>query len=276
MHKETLRVTSCMAPNCDYMAQAVVTYLAEALAMPVSWVADLPWEERLAALDRGEIDVGWICGAPYIQRATAPQPTVELLAAPVWRGEPYADRPVYYSAVVVGAAAPYQQWADLRGTTWGYNEPNSLSGYHVLTHHLATLGERVGYFGCSVAVGSHQRALQLIARGELDVAVIDTTVLAQALVDEPALATQLRTLLLLGPNPMPPWVVSTRVPMALRERLRKGLLAMGESEAGRLHLSATPIARFAAVAQAAYLPIAEMINLAQDLQPARQAVVLAP
>lgn len=276
MHKQTLRVTSCMAPNSDYVVRTVATYLGEVLALPVTWVADLPWAQRYQALDAGEIDLAWICGAPYIQRATQPQPTVELLAAPVWRGEPYADRPVYYSAVVVQAAAPYQQWADLRGTTWGYNEPNSFSGYHVVAHHLAQLGERNGYFGRSVAVGNHQRALTLVAQGELDSAAIDSTVLAQALIDEPALATQLRTLLLLGPNPMPPWVVSTRVPMALREDLRKGLLAMGKSEAGRLHLSATPIARFAAVAQAAYLPIAAMIGLTQELQPARKAVVLAP
>ncbi len=269
-----LRITSCMAPNLDYVAQAVVAYLAETLAIPMTWVADLPWPARYQALDRGEIDVAWICGAPYSQRAAQPAPTVELLAAPVWRGEPYANRPVYYAAIVVRADAPYQQWADLRGTTWGYNEPNSFSGYHVLTHYLATLGEHDGYFGCGVEVGSHQQAMRMIARGEIDTAAIDSTVLAQALVDEPALATQLRTLLLLGPHPMPPWVVSTQVPRARRAQLRTALLAMGACAAGRSRLTATPMAHFAAVEPTTYLPITARLRLAQDLRPARRSVVL--
>lgn len=271
-----LRVTSCMAPNVDYVARAVCAYLAERLAVTITWVDELPWEERYQALDAGEIDVAWICGAPYRQRAQQPQPTVALLAAPVWRGAPYADRPVYFSAVVVHADAPYQQWADLRGAKWGYNEPNSFSGYHVVTHQLAARGERNGYFGWGIRVGSHQQALRLVARGELDVAAIDSTVLAQALADEPALATQVRTLLLLGPNPMPPWVVTTQAPAAEQVRLRHALLEMDATNQGRTRLAATPLARFAPVTPATYQPIAHLFEVAQGVCPAQTMVEHRP
>lgn len=265
-----------MAPNVEYVARAVCAYLAERLAVTITWVDELPWAERYQALDAGEIDVAWICGAPYQQRAQQAQPTVALLAAPVWRGAPYGDRPVYFSAVVVRADAPYQQWADLRGAKWGYNEPNSFSGYHVVTHQLATLGEQDGYFGWGIRVGSHQQALRLVARGDLDVAAIDSTVLAQALVDEPALATQVRTLLLLGPNPMPPWVISTQRAVAEQTRLRQALLEMSATSQGKIRLAATPLARFAPVTPATYQPIAHLLELTRGVCPAQTMVAHGP
>jgi len=261
-----------MAPNADYIAQAVCAYLAEALAVTVTWVDDLAWEARYRALDAGRVDVAWICGAPYSQRASLTQPPVNLLAAPVWHGAPYADRPVYFSAVVVHADATYQAWQDLRGARWGYNEPNSFSGYHVVTHQLAVLGETKGFFGRGIQVGSHQQALRLVARGALDVAAIDSTVLAQALVDEPPLASQVRTLLLLGPNPMPPWVVSTRVPLAQQARLRQALLEMDRLAHGQIRLANTPVTRFAPVTPATYQPIARLLDVAQGIQPAEAVV----
>jgi ABC-type nitrate/sulfonate/bicarbonate transport system substrate-binding protein len=59
-------------------------------------------------------------------------PKLTLLAAPLPAGARYGGKPIYFSDVVVRRDSPYQTFADLRGVTWGYNEPGSQSGYNVV------------------------------------------------------------------------------------------------------------------------------------------------
>jgi len=62
-------------------------------------------------------------------------PPVELLAAPVLEGERYRDQPIYFSDVIVARRNPARSFADLRGASWSYNDPDSHSGYGVVLYH---------------------------------------------------------------------------------------------------------------------------------------------
>ncbi|MCK4975914.1 MAG: PhnD/SsuA/transferrin family substrate-binding protein [Anaerolineales bacterium] len=86
--------------------------------MPVKFVVDPPYPERERQPDSGDIDIGWICGLPYIGKADQANPTIELLVAPVMQAARYRDRPVYYSDLVVHHDSGFQQFADLRGASW--------------------------------------------------------------------------------------------------------------------------------------------------------------
>ncbi len=260
-----LSITSCQAPNADPAVAAVAAYLAELLGRPVTFVNPIDWQERDRQLDAGRIDLGWICGWPYVRKMRRQPPTLELLVAPVPAGERYGGRPIYFSDVVVRRDSPYQTFADLRGATWGYNEPGSQSGYNVARYHLALRGLTWEFFGRVVRTGAHQNSLRALLAGQLQASAIDSTVLETEFKRQPALRDQVRLIDVMGPSPVPPWVAQTRLPADLRATLRGALLDMHHNPAGQAALAVGDLARFAAVTDADYDAIREMERVAAHI-----------
>jgi phosphonate transport system substrate-binding protein len=166
---------------------------------------------------------------------------------------------------VVHRDSSFQSFADLRGASWAYNEPGSQSGYNITRYHLATLGETSGYFGQVIKAGAHQVALQMVLKRQVDASAIDSTVLETELQREPGLGQRLRIIEVLGPSPIPPWVISKKVPQALRQALREALVGMAQDPAGQVILAAGQMARFAQVEDRDYEPIREMARLAMSV-----------
>ena len=265
MDTTEISVTSCQAANADPWVAAVTACLAERLGRPAAFVNQIDWEERDRLLDAGQIEVGWICGWPYVRKMARPDPNLELLAAPVMADPRYQDRPIYFSDVVVRRDSPYQSFADLRGAVWGYNEPGSQSGYNITRYELARRGETWAFFGRVVGTGAHQASLRELRAGRLDATAIDSTVLETELARDPALADEVRIIGELGPSPMPPWVVVTRLPAEVRQAIRAELLEMHTHPAGRAALALGRLARFAAVRDKDYDAIREMARLSAQL-----------
>lgn len=254
-----LRITSCQAPIADAIGRALAEVLRDRLGMAVTWVDDVDWRERYAQMEEGRIHLGWICGAPYVrlrERGVA----VELVAAPIYRGARYADRPVYFSDVLVRAESPYRRFEDLRGLRWAFNERGSLSGYECVRGELWRRGALHDYFGAVIEAGSHQNALVLLRQGSVDAAAIDTTVLDEVARLDPDALSGLRALHTIGPWPMPPWVVAPGVDAGLHERIAHVMTTLHEGADGRAMLAKTLVARFAAVEDRAYDPVRELLT----------------
>ncbi|MBW4659144.1 MAG: PhnD/SsuA/transferrin family substrate-binding protein [Drouetiella hepatica Uher 2000/2452] len=260
---KSLKFTSCMAENFAPICEAIVTYTSQQLQMPIEWIDAIPWQEREKRLDRGEIQVGWICGLPYVWKADQAIPSIELLAAPVIKGDRYQGKPIYFSDVVVRQDSSYHTFADLRGCTWAYNEPRSHSGYYVTRAHLAALGEFDGFFGAAIESGAHQTSLQWILDGKIDASAIDSTVLELELQRHPEIAAQIRIIDDLGASPIPPWVISTQVPPELRDRLQQVFLHMHQTPEGKAVLSQGTIDRFVAVDDRDYDALRHRAELAE-------------
>jgi len=145
--------------------------------------------------EHGEVDLGVICGLPYVWLADRRPSPVELLAAPVLAGDRHGGRPVCYSDVIVGRDTPITCLEELRGCSWAYNDPTSHSGHTVALYSLVRMGARPGFFTRVVEAGFHQRAIRLVREGAVDAAAIDAQVLAVELRDHPGLADGLRGLL---------------------------------------------------------------------------------
>lgn len=263
---QEIRFASCMAPNADDTCRRMAAYIARAAGLRTVFVDGMPWPERERLFDAGEIHVCWLCGLPYVDKADAPDNGMELLAAPVMQGERYAGRAEYYSDVVVHASSRFTAFGDLRGASWAYNEPKSHSGFGVVRHHLARLGERNGYFGRVVESGAHQQSLRMIARGEVDASAIDSTVLEAECARMPGLRAQLRVVDTLGPSPMPPWVMRRELPAACKLLLRAAFLEMHLNDEGRRILDGWGIARMAEVNNTHYDAIRRMAREADGVR----------
>jgi phosphonate transport system substrate-binding protein len=266
---KSLTISTCQAPNMDFICRDLAGYISEKLSIPVQLAIDVPWQERDRLLDAGEIDLCWICGLPYIRKAELMPGRIEPLVAPVMAGSRYQDRPIYFSDVVVHQASPYRSLADLRGASWAYNEPGSQSGYGVVLYSLALQGKALSYFGQVIASGSHQNSLQMILRKDVDSSAIDSTVLEMEIANNPAIASQIRIIDTFGPSPIPPWVVSQDTPLAMRQALQGLLMGMETDSIGQTILQKARIARFVTVSDHDYDPIREMAHIAfkNDVNP---------
>jgi phosphonate transport system substrate-binding protein len=259
----TIQFATYLAPNMHRVYARIVAYVGRHLGRPTT----LACGTSFAAFQRGEIDAGFICGWPYVEltrcRDRGQQPAVELLAAPVLQGARYADRPIYFSDVIVHRDSAYQTFLDLRGCSWAYNDRDSQSGYNLTRYTLARLGETRGFFGRVVEAGFHQEAIRMVASGVVNAAAIDSQVLAVELRDHPQLQDQVRVIDTFGPSTIQPVVVARRLPPPLKEALRAAFHTMGDEPTMRATLDAGFIARFVPIDDATYDDIRAMVAAAE-------------
>jgi len=255
-----LRIATFLAPNM----LPVYEFLADAFGRELGSSAELILGASFDQFGNGEIDAGFICGLPYVQLMRQVPAAVELLAAPVLRGDRYAGRPIYFSDVIVRRDSPVRTFADLRGRSWAYNDTESHSGYNLTRHHVVKIGETHGYFARMVEAGYHQQAIRMVAAGEVDAAAIDSQVLAIELRDHSHLAEELRVIMALGPSTIQPVVAARRLPVDVKAALRSILLRLGDDRAARSELGRGFIDRFVPVTDEDYDDIREMLRSAEN------------
>jgi phosphonate transport system substrate-binding protein len=260
-----LKLASCMAENSESFCHAIARYIEDQFDVPTDYITGIPWQERERLFDEGAIQILWLCGLPYVQKADLSANALELLAVPVPIGARYLAKPIYFSDVVVRRYSPYQTLFDLRGASWAYNGPRSHSGYNVVRAYLAEFGERRGFFGEAVETGAHSASLEMVMHGTADGAAIDSTVLEWILSERESIAERIRVIETIGPSPISPWVISTQVPEALRVDLRSLLLRMDQTPIGRGILARARMERFTKALNSDYDPIRRMAKAAEQI-----------
>jgi phosphonate transport system substrate-binding protein len=205
----------------------------------------------------GDVDIVFVCSLAYIEHAPICR-RFEPIAAPVLAGTRYGSRPVYYSDVIVRHDSGLRSFADLRGRTWAYNEKLSQSGYGITRYHLARLGESTGYFGRLIEAGRHERAIALVASGEVDAAAIDSHVLDTYLELHPHLGRALRIIDSLGPSPIQPIAARRNLSRRCKDDLVLALEEIEKDPGGRSCLARAQLERFVRVDEATYDPIRTM------------------
>jgi phosphonate transport system substrate-binding protein len=248
-----LRFVTFLAPNMLSVYRFITRFVSDRLRLPAELQVGFSYTQLY-----DEVDIGFICGLPYIQLAQRGDPPVEPLAAPVLEGDRYGGQPIYYSDVVVRRDSPFHSFAELRGRSWCYNETQSQSGYGITRYHLVQLGETGGFFGEVVEAGWHERSLRLVYSGDVDATAIDSQVLAIALRDQPELAAELRILDSLGPSTIQPIVASRRLCPSLRADLQAVLMEMHQHDLARKPLAHGFVERFVPVADGDYDDIRAM------------------
>lgn len=261
-----LKITSIQSEVADYSCKLIAEHISGQLAVPIEFIDNLPWQERENHFDRGEIQVCWMCSLPYAWKRDGNNPSIELLAAPVMKYERYQNRPIYFSDVVVHRDSRFHTFADLRGASWAYNEPNSHSGYNLTRYQLAMLGEKFGYFGNVIGSGAHVRSLEMVLEHQVDASAIDSTVLDMMLAHRPEIANVIRVVETWGPSPIPPWVVHTSLDSDLSQSLREALLAMHKNRQGKEILDQGQIDHFTIVHDEDYDPVRRMYQTAKQVR----------
>jgi len=137
------------------------------------------YDEANALLASGTGDFGLICSG-----ATADESLKEDFVA-AWRLVSDLDGGRYRAAVLVRQGDDATSLEDLRGATFAWVDPNSLTGYHALRAELRRSGEDPDrYFGDVRFTYSHDRSIEAVQSGVVRAAVIDEVVARQMLQDD--------------------------------------------------------------------------------------------
>jgi len=255
--RRTLRCATFLAYHLFWLYK----YIADALAERLSCAVELVQGSRYEELET-DFDLAFVCGLAYVVWGKETEP----LVAPVLTDERYNGAPIYFSDVVVRCDSRFLSFADLRNTTWVYNEPYSQSGSGIVRFHLARSGYGHSFFRREIEAGSHEVALHLVAEGEADVAAIDSHVLATLLPDHPHLERRLRVIHTLGPSPIQPLVALRHLPEGLKTAVRCALVDLANDPNAQSVLRRGHIACFVPVGDSTYDPIREMRAVAEGAE----------
>lgn len=256
----TLRFANFLSPILQGTYEQIALYAGQCLGLPTT----LHTGQSLAEFASGQADVGFLCGLLYVRLKQQEDCPVELLAAPVLSPGRYANRPIYFSDVVVRRNSPYTSFEHLQGRIWAYNEPASHSGCNLVCYSLLERRKSPHYFGQSIKSGSHLASLQMVLDGEVDATAIDSHILDVVLQRNPALAAQLRVIDMLGPSAIPPIVVAKRLAPALKAHLRSALMSMHHDLATAKGLHSGLIQHLAPVTDEHYNDIRHMLATVQE------------
>ncbi len=235
--------------------EEIAEYLSQKLDWDMSVVSGLSYDESDEMLDSGIIQIGYVCGLPYVHKFA--EGKYELLAMPVMSmkkgrfpdAKGYEDVPgKYYSYTIVHKDSPIQSWADLKGKTYVFNETASNSGYNMPRYKLVQLGAKSwqDYFSKVVVSGSHEESIRLVAQGIVDASSVDSLVLDYDRVLGHADALNVRIIEHLHPGGagIPPVVISKKADLSIKKKMQAVLLSMHDDPEGRKLLDKALVSRF--------------------------------
>lgn len=239
-------------------------YLANKTGNRIEFLTGFGYQTINEMLISGAVDMGFVCGLPYVLLHDRETPAVDLLAAPVMQSKRYHGKPKYYSDLIVHKDSEIRSISDLEGRTYVFNEEISNSGYNMPRYRLLELGFTEGFFAKVVRSGSHEESIRMVAAGQADASFVDSLVLEFDLARQHAVAAQVRVLESIGPAGIPPVVVGRHVPARLRDELRNHLLTMHREPRGRVILERALVDRFVAVEDSNYDDIRAMKEAAEE------------
>jgi phosphonate transport system substrate-binding protein len=259
-----LRLLSYLAPSIpeglfELVASAIEAKTGTAVALDFETSVSGPTPETDPFVS-GRADLAFVCGPSYARLRAGGAPVDILPAAAVFEDPRNGGRPVYFSDVIVARDHPARSLADLRGTTWTYNDRESLSGWFRMLGRLVELGLGApeSFFSRVYASGAHVNSIAFVAGGQATVSAVDSNALRFAVRRNPSLDRQLRLLESWGPSPVQPILVRSSLDPDIKASARETLLGLGEDPAWAPRLLEFGVRGFTSVDEASYLQMREV------------------
>ena len=212
---------------------------------------------------RDDMGCVFMCGYPWALRRDRPA----LLASPVPSPPRYGGHAVYVTDFIVRADGPHRTLEDTFGGVIAYSGEHSHSGYNAPRHHLLThvsRGRPSLYRAVLGPYGRQRPLLDLVVKGEADVAAIDGYALDLLRRHDPAAAALVRSVETTVPAPSPPLVASNGIDPDARERLARALVTAHRVPDARPLLDDVLLTRFDRVTPADFDVFLERDRAARD------------
>lgn len=232
--------------------QQVVDYLGKKLGIKARMVHRTTYDEIDTMLEQGEVDVAFICSAPYVYDSE--KFGVQLLVAPQVNGEAH-----YRSNIIVHKDSHIQSVADLKNQSFVFVDPKSNTGKLYPTYLLAKQNETPeSYFSSFLFSYSHNKSVEMVAKKRVTAAAVDSIVYSFMLATNSPYAQQTRIIHRSPTFGIPPVVVPQNLSPYLRKSLLAIFLEMHLDPEGQKILEAMKIEKFIEVPDSNYDSIRAM------------------
>ena len=201
-------------------------HLEARLDRDVEFVQRGSYAEISELLSRGELDIAWVCGAPYVRHRSR----WRLLAVPVFEGEPR-----YRSYLIVRASDTRRRsYTDLDGVVFAYSDPDSNSGYLVPQFEMLKRGLQGGtLFRKTFFTWAHQDTVRAVAVGLAQAGAVDGYIWETLARVEPDLIRETRVVAKSEWYGFPPIVARASLAAGDLEAIRQVFVSMGDDDEGR-------------------------------------------
>ncbi|MFH1854051.1 MAG: phosphate/phosphite/phosphonate ABC transporter substrate-binding protein [Candidatus Omnitrophota bacterium] len=240
-------VGSMITPEEGYAYyKRLLDYIGQKLDLKINFVEKRTYAEVNTSLKKGNIDVAFVCGGPYVMGHD--EFGLQLLAAPVVNG-----KPLYYSYVIVGKGSGVEDLYGLRGKSFAFVDPISNTGKLIPTYMLHELGETPqSLFREYSYTYGHDRSIKAVAQGIVDGAAVDSLIW-DYMDKNGSIYTQKTSIIKVSePYSIPPVVVRPGLDEGLKTKIKDILLNMYNNEEGKEILKGMFIDRFIEIDDSSY------------------------
>lgn len=231
----------------------MVYYIGEKIGKKVEMVQRENYDEMDRLLEKGEVDIAFICAGPYVRDHE--KFGAELLVAPQSYGKPF-----YHAYIIVHKDSDMKSLSDLQGKRFAFTDPKSNTGKLVPTFMVAkkfnTTTEK--FFSEVIYTKSHDRSIEAVAKKLVDGASVDSLIYDYAAKKNPVYTSLTKVIEKSPPYGIPPVVVTKKIDLKLKEALRQAFLNMHKDSKGKAILDNIMVDKFIIPKDSDYNSVREM------------------
>ncbi len=235
-----------------------IKYLSDKLDKKVVLKQRRKYAEINELLRTGNALAAYTCTGAYL--AGRQDFGLELLAVPIIKG-----KTTYNSYIIVHKDSDIKDLNDLKGKTFAFTDPLSLTGRLYVTSLLNEKGILTkDYFLRTFYTAGHDKSIEAVAKGLADGASVDSLILDDLREKGIPYASNVKVVMISQSFGMPPFVVSPKLEGKDRKILLEILLNMPKDKRGREILKKIGIDGFAFPEHANYLSANEVKNKVKE------------
>jgi phosphate/phosphite/phosphonate ABC transporter binding protein len=203
--------------------EPLARFLERELGVPASIIIAKKYDDLADLVRNGAVELGFFSPAAYVKARDA-MPAVPIATAT------RAGSPTYLGYLVVRGNDPATELAGLRGKSIAWVDSSSTSGYLYPRALIRSRGyDPNTFFGRAVMAGDHDKALDMLLAGDVEVAAVTNHVVDRPRTDRAAAVRGLRVIAKSGRIPLDCLVVHSAVDREFAARVRAGLFGLAHS-----------------------------------------------
>jgi phosphonate transport system substrate-binding protein len=175
------------------------------------------------AMCSGSADIAFVGPVTYIQANQ--RHCADLLAVAVEKGQS-----IYYAGIFAKANSPIKSLKDLKGKRMAFGDVNSTSSFVFPVTMIMDAGlDPVHDLAAIRLTGSHANSLAALVQGQVDASALSFDSFDKAIEQKAVDPSTIRVVAKSMAIPYPPIVMNTKLPPALKDKLRRAFAAVDKA-----------------------------------------------